>query len=268
MVPVKVACIASNDRGFLLGDGLFETLRVQSGQVVALDRHLARLAEGLEVLGFGVLPLDPVQAIAATLVANQVINGMVRLTVSRGGGIRGVLPPETPSLTVLVTAATVVPVTTPQRVMVSRRTRRNEMSPLSRLKTLNYLDSILARQEAVAAGMDDAIVLNTKGRVAETTSANLLLRLDGGWVTPPVADGALPGTARARLLAAGCIVERSLSEEDLGGISAAFSVSALSLRPLVSLNGKVLSLPDADSTRTFRSVLDLPDPQGVGRVPL
>ncbi len=254
LLPAPEARIAAADRGFLLGDGLFETLRVRQGRAVAADRHLARLAEGLAFLGFPPPPPDLAAAIDAVIAANRVVEGSVRLTVSRGTGPRGVLPPEAPAPTVLISAVAALPPATPLSLIVARCTRRNSFSPLSRLKTLNYLDSILARREAAAAGADDAILLNTAGGVAETTATNLILFLDGGWLTPPVGDGALPGIARARLLEAGLIAERSLSVADLARAQAALAVNALSCRAVASIDGRALAMPD---TAAFRAALEM-----------
>ncbi len=257
ILPASGACIPVSDRGFLLGDGVFETIRVRHRAPVALDRHLARLAEGLKVLGFGPLPLDPAKVVADLLHASSVADGVARLTVSRGPGPRGALPPPTPTPTILATVAPTLPVVVPARLIVARSTRRNHLSPLSRIKTTSYGDSVLARIEADAALADDAILLNTEGRVAETAVANLVFRLGDAWVTPPVADGALPGTARARLLDAGLIAEKSLSAATIAEAQAGFVVSAIALRPIASIDSKPLPAPVTDAFVRFSDVLEM-----------
>ncbi len=257
ILPASGACIPASDRGFLLGDGLFETIRIRQRRPVALDRHLARLAAGLKTLGFGPLPLDPAAALADLLKAGSVGEGVARLTVSRGPAPRGVLPPESPTLTVLITAAPMAPVVSPARLIVARGTRRNQHSPLSRLKTMNYGDSILARQEAEAALADDAILLNTDGHVAETSAANLVFRLGDAWVTPPAADGALPGTARARLLDAGLIAERRVTAGELVQAEVGFAVSALTLRPIAAIDSRNLAAPGTEVFVAFSDVLEM-----------
>ena len=127
------------------------TIRIRHRTPVALERHLARLADGLKVLKFGSLPLDPAQALAGLVDAGGVADGVARLTVSRGPAPRGVLPPEAPSLTVLITLAAATPMVMPARLIVARITRRNHLSPLARLKTMNYGDSILARQDRITS---------------------------------------------------------------------------------------------------------------------
>jgi branched-chain amino acid aminotransferase len=160
--------------------------------------------------------------------------------LTRGPAPRGVLPPEAPSPTCLITAGPRPPGLAPARVVIASVTRRNEHSPLSRLKTLNYLDSILARQEAAALGADDAILLNTAGRVAEATAGTLFIRLGGETVTPPVSEGALPGIARALLLERGAAVEHRLTRADLALAESGFIVNSLQRRAIRWLDGKEL----------------------------
>lgn len=257
LLPQSGACVSVADRGFLLGDGLFETIRIRRRAPVVLERHLARLGEGLAFLGFGQPPFPLAPALAEVLAAAQFSEGVARITVTRGPGPRGALPPESPVLTVLITAAPLNPVVSPTRLIVSRATRRNQFSPLSRFKTTSYGDSIIARREADAALADDAILLNTVGNVAETGIANLVLRLDDKWITPPVADGALPGTARARLLEAGLVKERSLTESQLVQAQSGFVVSALTLRPIVAIDSRNLAPPGTDAFVAFSDVLEM-----------
>ena len=117
-------------------------------------------------------------------------------------------------------------------------TRRNERSPLAGLKSLNYLDAVLARREAAAAGADDAILLNTRDRVAEATAANVFCVLAGELVTPPLADGVLPGIMRACVMEATPVTERSIGAGELASAREIFLTSSLSLRSVVALNGK------------------------------
>jgi branched-chain amino acid aminotransferase len=134
-------------------------------------------------------------------------------------------------------------------VVIATVTRRNEHSPLSRIKTLNYLDSIMARQEAERLGADDAILLNAAGRVAEATAGTLFIKLGDETVTPPVSEGALPGIARALLLESGAATERPLTRADLASAHAAFIANSLHSRPIKWLDGKDLSVffPEACS---------------------
>ncbi len=232
------------DRGFTLGDGLFETLRLRDGRPCHMDRHLARLHRGTAVLRLPIPYEDTTLTEAITVLATAagVADGLARLTVSRGIGPRGVLPPVKPRPTVLITAAPTGPAPpAPARLIIATVTRRNEHSPLAGIKSLNYLDNILARQEAADRGCDDAVLLNTAGRVAETTIANLVVQLDGRLFTPPLCDGALPGIARALILQ-GCpeVSEAPLTPDDLRRADAMVLTNSAGMRPVAELEGKAL----------------------------
>lgn len=237
LVPRNQAWIDPADRGLTLGDGLFETMRVAGGHIAHLPRHLDRLRDGAAALLFPTPDLDAIEnALHQVVRRNALADGTLRLTLTRGCGPRGLLPPPRPHPTLLVTSFPAGPAPGPARLIVSTRIRRDADSPLSRIKTLNYLPNILARLEAEQRGADDALLLNGAGRVAESTVSTILAARDGGLVTPPIADGALPGIARAVLLAAGLVAEASLMPDDLlGGM---ILVNSLSARPVVSLEGK------------------------------
>ncbi|WP_332116173.1 aminotransferase class IV [Azorhizobium caulinodans] len=240
LVDATAARVAPGDRGFTLGDGLFETIAVRDGMPLRLAAHLARLARGAEVIGLP-LPTFDLSAIAtALLAANGLTDAVLRLTLTRGEGPRGVLPPETPQPTLLVTAAPMAAPAPPARLMLAQGTRRNEFSPLSGIKSLNYLDNILARQEAHRAGCDDALLLNTQGRLAESTIANLFVQRDGQLLTPPLSEGALPGVMRAEVVARGA-VERPLTPDDVATAEEVFLTSSLGLRSVRSFGDRVFS---------------------------
>lgn len=241
VLPVSEARISPTDRGLLLGDGLFETMRVVAGHVPLLERHLVRLEAGCETLLLP--PPDRAlirQGVDDLLTVSGLVDGSVRLTVTRGSGPRGLLPPVEVRPTIMLTCAAATGATAgPVRLGVSRYVRDGR-SPLSRVKSLNYLPMVMARMEAVAAGYDDALLLDGQGHLAEASAANILLMLSGRVVTPPLEDGALPGTSRARLLEAGLCVEHSVPLADMGEVKAAWLVSALSLQPVASVGAYVL----------------------------
>jgi len=231
----------ATDRGVLLGDGIFETLALLGGRPQFLDRHLARLSDGAKLLG---IPLQTdragIEDAIRTLAADAAVEeGAARITLLRGSGPRGVAPPAeaAPTLLVAVTAMAVGE-TRPVTAVVAKSTRRNERSPVSRLKTTNYLDAILASREAAGAGADDAIMLNTRDAVAEATSANVFCVIGGDLVTPPVSDGALPGVMRERIMVLETVIERSLTTDDLGRATEIILTSSLSVRPVTMLDGQ------------------------------
>jgi branched-chain amino acid aminotransferase len=197
------ARIAPDDRGFLLGDGLFETLLVRAGQPIWLAEHLVRLAGGCLILSIP-NPLNDQnvdERIAALLAANGLQTASVRITLTRGPGPRGLLPPATLKPTVLVTCAPYKPSANKAIPAIIAAYPINERSPLCGVKSLSRLDFVLARQAAAAGGAGEALLLNTAGRLVEASAANLFLVRGQTLLTPPLADGALPGITRAWLLA-------------------------------------------------------------------
>lgn len=242
LVEAARARIDPADRGFLLADGLFETIRVRDGLPERLDAHLARLRAGAGVLGLPIPATDDAlaSAMAEVAAANALPEAALRLTLTRGPGPRGLVPPADPRPTLLIAAAPPPPPSPPARVVVAATTRRNERSPLSRLKTLNYLDAVLARREAAARGADDALMLNTRDRLAEATAANLFAVVDGALLTPPVEDGALPGVRRAELIARLGAEERALLPADLARATEAFLTTSLGVRAVVAVDGRPL----------------------------
>ena len=195
--------IAPDDRGFTLGHGLFETLLWENHRLGHWDAHLDRLARGCAVLG---LPAPDRVACrnaieAALIAAGGPHRAAVRLNWSAGPSDRGLDPPARPQPVLSATAAALAPVTGPVR-LVTAKVRRNDQSPASRLKTLAYLDNVLARAEARAAGADEALMLNTFGEVACAASANVFWVRHGVVCTPSLACGVLDGIIRAEVLAA------------------------------------------------------------------
>lgn len=252
LAPAAGPHLSARDRGFTLGDGLFETMRARAGRILHLDRHLARLRAGAALLEL-ILPWsddDLVTAAGATLAANGLAAAAVRLTVSRGRPRGRGLLPEPAALPALVIDAQPFagyPAELYARGMraVTSGIRRNEHSPLARAKTLSYLDNVLARAEAARAGADEALLRNTAGGLACASAANLFLVSGGQAATPPVAAGALPGIMRGRLLeevaaAAGlAAVERPLTPDELLTADEAFLTSSLlGVMPLTAVDGR------------------------------
>lgn len=236
IVAAEQACVPLTDRGFLLGDGLFETMAVYNRRVFDLDGHLERLASGLDVLGFAkTVDLPELRAgIRSYIAAEEAVHAVLRLTVTRGTGPRGLSPPETPRPTILMMLSPLPPGRNdPVSLHIATLTRRNEHSPLARIKALGYLDNLLALSEARAHGADDALMLNTRGAIACATVANVFVIREGRLETPPVSDGALPGTMRALVLSlakqAGLVpVEISLQVRDLTGADEVFLTNSIS----------------------------------------
>ena len=215
------------DHGLLYGDGVFEGIRITGGRVFRLHDHIARLERSARAIGLAL----PVQgaALAAAVLATARANGeneaYVRLVATRGVGELGVDPASCrePELFCIVASLRMFPEDVRKaglRLLTSwlRRPASDTLDP--QVKSLNYLNNVLAKRDARLKGYDDAVVLNQMGRVAEATGANLFAVLDGTLVTPPTVDGALPGITRDTIIrcraAAGMPVEcRSLSRYDV-----------------------------------------------------
>jgi branched-chain amino acid aminotransferase len=242
------------DRGLLLGDGLFETLRAYRGHVFMIEDHLQRMAAGAAELGIP-LPLDPpsiADAVRETLAANQLstADAALRITLTRGPGQRGLLPPEDPLPTLIVSAAAYHPPSSADGfvAITAKRARRNEKSVTARLKTLCYLDNVIAQSEAAAAGADEAIMLNNRDAVACGGRSNLFAMIEGTLTTPAVAEGALPGITRHAILGL-CkgegleVVEGAITRADLRNAAEIFVTnSLLEIMPVRRLDGADLPM--------------------------
>jgi branched-chain amino acid aminotransferase len=235
IVPPDFARIDPADRGFTLADGLFETLRAYAGKPFRLEDHLVRLETSAQALGIPLL-FDAVmiaEAVVELLEANALTEGdaAIRITATRGTGPRGLLPPDEVKPTLLITTTAYPPLPDSCSAAVVE-IRRNEGSPLSRMKSLGYLDNVLATREAAESGAEEAILLNNAGRVAGAARANVFAVRDGRLLTPPLSDGVLPGIARRVVLelAAGLKIpteEASLSSADLAGAAEVFLTNSL-----------------------------------------
>lgn len=262
-MPLAEATVSTADRGFTLGDGLFETLLVLGGRPRLVEAHLARLQQGAQTLAIA-LPhtLDALADLLQEAVErNHLDTGSLRLTLTRGVASRGLWPADLGQPTLVIVPGPGQPHFEPLSVVVARSTCRNERSPLSRIKSLNYLDGILARREALERGAEEAVLLNTCGQLTEAAIANLFLQRDGEWLTPPLTDGVLPGVMRGQMLARGLAREARLTPADVACAEAALLTSSLSLRPVRTWEGRSLPrVPDADWCRMlFHRLLEKPE---------
>jgi branched-chain amino acid aminotransferase len=249
ILPAHAAHLSVFDRGFQLGDGVFETLRARGGRPTELPEHLARLhrsADGLDI----VLPPDVDSRLAAgitELLAAEALDGFdgdasVRITVSRGSyRSRGVLPPDEDVSATLVIQVWPVSGAPAGHLadglhLVASRVRRDPQDPLAALKTTSRAEYVYARLEARRAGADDALFLTIDDHLSEATSANIFLVRSAGataeLATPSLDCAILAGTTRSWLLAwAGSVglrpVEARLDRRDLADADEAFLCSSV-----------------------------------------
>jgi branched-chain amino acid aminotransferase len=256
-----------SDRGFQLGDGLFESARARRGVVIELDEHLERLRQGCLALRLN-LPISDDQLVdgIAELLAAEELDGAgsfagppaepvgdaaLRITVSRGPlERRGLLPPGFEDLVATIVIQCWPYLPTPADLLergvraVSSSIRRDPGSPLAGVKTTSRADYVYARLEAARAGADDALFLTLDGALSEATAANLFLIAGQTLTTPPLSAGILAGTTRTWLLAQARRLGLTMAETDvrpadlLAADEAFLTGSVAGIVPLVSLDGR------------------------------
>ncbi|MDD3518636.1 MAG: branched-chain-amino-acid transaminase [Chromatiales bacterium] len=254
ILPAAEACISVFDHGLLYGDGVFEGIRFYARRAFRLHEHLQRLNLSARAIGLA-LPYDlPTLATAVqeTIVAFGENDGYLRLVVTRGAGPLGLDPRGCTRPTTFIIADRLELVSETARrkgarlvIAATRRLPADGLDP--RIKSLNYLNHILARMEASHAGADEAILLNAAGRVAEGTADNVFVVRDNRLLTPPVTEGALEGVTRAVVIelaeAAGiAFEERPLAPYDLYTADECFLTgSGAELIPVAEVDGRAVA---------------------------
>ncbi|KGI77945.1 aminodeoxychorismate lyase [Oleiagrimonas soli] len=251
--------VPADDRGLRYGDGLFETVRVIDGRAPLWARHMQRLAHGCERLG---MPSPDTEALREDVAALTQAYGpsVVRITLTRGGGERGYLPPETPRCTRIVTAAP-APLRPAHWSDAGIRVRfcdtRLAVQPaLAGLKHLNRLEQVLARAEWRDPDIVEGLMRSMDGAVVCATAANLFARIDGDWITPSVETCGVAGVARAEVLAQW--PRCRIGTIEMGALMQAeevfLSSSVRGILPVGDLAGR--RLPVGDDTRAMQAHVD------------
>jgi branched-chain amino acid aminotransferase len=203
LVDKEQAVVSVYDHGLLYGDGVFEGIRVYSTKVFRLKDHIQRLYESALAIRL-VIPISPAemsQAVEETVAANHLNDGYVRLVVTRGAGSLGLDIRRTshPQIIIIADKISLYPDEMYEKGMeiITASTIRNHPGALSpRIKSLNYLNNILAKIEGTDAGCAEALMLNHLGQVAECTGDNIFIIKDGVLKTPPTDAGILEGITR------------------------------------------------------------------------
>ncbi len=254
ILPVEQATIPVLDHGLLYGDGVFEGIRFYNKAPFLLNEHLQRLRDSARAIALNV-PWNNKELIQITEALINAFNGddgYIRMIITRGEGPLGIDPTacKTPRLIVIAGQLQMVnPVARTQGIrLVTAATRRLPSDGLDpRIKSLNYLNHILARIEANHAEADEAVLLNAQGRVTEGTADNLFIVRDNRLLTPPVIDGALPGITRALIIElakqAGIEThEQSLAPYDLHTADECFLTgTGAELIPVREIDGRPMS---------------------------
>ncbi len=222
-VPQSEATISVFDRGYLYGDGVFEGIRGYNGRIFRLDQHLERLYRGAKAIALDI-PLTPEElkdVIIETVRRNELRNCYVRVVVSRGEGDLGLNPMDChsgPTIVVIASSISLYPkeVYGQGLELVTCTTRRNLATALNpEIKSLNYLNNILARIEVVRAGAHEGLMLNHLGYVAEATGDNIFIVREGLLKTPPAHTGILEGITRQVVLELAQDMELPAREEQM-----------------------------------------------------
>ncbi|MDD2760334.1 MAG: branched-chain-amino-acid transaminase [Methylomonas sp.] len=223
LLPTSQALIPVNDHGLLYGDGVFEGIRFYRRRAFRLQKHLQRLALSARAIALEIpLSVDELTAVVEQLIeAFADDDGYIRLMVTRGAGPLGLNPKSCnqPNVIAIADQLTMIAIDEQQsgaRLMVSsvRRLSADGLDP--RIKSLNYLNHILAKIEANHAGADEAILLNAQGRVAEGTADNIFIVRNGRLLTPPCSEGAPEGITRDLVLELAQADGIEISEQPLG----------------------------------------------------
>ena len=251
------------DHGLLYGDGIFEGMRATAGRIFKLDAHLARMSYGARALHLQ-LPggLNALRDVAQqTLAAFGDPDAYVRLIVTRGDGALGVDPTTCPRPRVICLADRIALFSEDKRraglALITSSVRRPAQDVLDpRVKSLNYLNNVLAKGEARRQGADDALLLNAQGNVAEVSVANLFVVQRGSLLTPPTTDGCLDGITRSAVLelarALGIpTIERSLGRMDVFAADEAFMTgTGAGIVRIASLDGETIGSGEAPAITT------------------
>ncbi|MBP7149493.1 MAG: branched-chain-amino-acid transaminase [Acidobacteria bacterium] len=251
LVPKEQAVVSVFDHGFLYGDGVFEGIRVYGGTIFRLEPHISRLYESAKTIALDI-PLtqaEMTKAVLDTVAANGLRDVYIRLVVSRGPGDLGIDPAKCKKATVVIIADK-ISLYPPEFydngiAIVTASVRRIPMESLDpRIKSLNYLNNILAKIEAKNAGALEAVMLNHHGLVAECTADNIFIVKNGALKTPDLMQGALGGITRGAVIdlahEAGIkVVETVLALHDLYNADECFLTgTGAELVPVIGLDGR------------------------------
>lgn len=253
LVPEQEAKVSVFDHGVLYGDGVFEGIRAYDGRVFRLQQHLQRMYNGAHCLMINIpITIDQMkEAVLKTLRANDLRDAYIRLVVTRGVGDLGLDPRKCPVPTIFCIATSIA--LYPEEVyetglsLITCATRRTSPDALNGgIKSLNYLNNIMAKMECTQAGVPEGIMLTSDGYVAECTGDNIFMINGNQLITPPDYVGNLPGVTRKAVMDVAC--ENGMEvHEDMFRVHALYSAeeafltgTAAELVPVVKIDGRLI----------------------------
>ncbi len=232
----KTPTLSHNDRGFLLGDGAFTTLLSQEGTPLWLEDHLKRLYKDCATIGI-TPPYSEQELALAAKTLTQKGSEVLRISISRGEGGRGLAITKKQKPTTLITK-TKAPEPPPSYTAITSHITRHTQSPLSYIKSLSYLEAVLARKEATENHCDEALLYNEKQNAASMTAGNFFIIIDEQCYTPPISEGILAGITRNKLLQSLPIKEQPITPPMLKKMQACFCTnSVMGVIPITKLDG-------------------------------
>lgn len=232
------------NRGLFLGDGVFTTIRAEDGKLQFFQDHMERLEKDAAAFDLFFDSKGLYEVTYHLLEENQLLQGKarVRVTITRTYDHTGVRLSGQEMPLEIITANGYEPKAVALHMTISDL-HRGPVGVLTETKHLGYQTAHLALHGAIKNDFDDAILLSLEGKIACATTANIYFMIDGQWITPPVADGALPGIIRNRLLHTHQVVEQSLYPHDLSKVSAAFVTNSLiGIKPIARINDQVFNI--------------------------
>ena len=228
---VELADAPCNESGWLLGTGIFETIKTVNGTPYALGLHLQRAVSSAEILGLNLPSTSSIElAVRELLIAEPNVNGLLRISFDVNGQWSAIHLPYQ----LLVASAKICVHPDP---LISQGARAKSYPYDTRLAILN---------EAKLLGFDEAIVYNTQGNITEGAVSNIMAQIDGQWITPPISDGLLPGIMRGLVIENCRVATSSIPISHIGDITSAFLLSSLRIaQPITSIEGRRLQVSQA-----------------------
>ena len=252
LVDEKDAVVSVFDHGLLYGDGVFEGIRAYHGRVFLLDEHIDRLYDSAKAIALEI-PMtkqEMVQAVVDTCKANEIADGYIRLVITRGTGTLGLNPYLCEKAEVVIIAAKIQ--LYPQELyanglkIITAGTVRNHTEALNpRVKSLNYLNNVMAKIEAINAGCMECLMLNPQGQVAEASGDNVFAIKNGVVTTPPSWCGALEGLTRNKVME----LARAAGYEVRESVMARYDLYVADEVFLTGTAAEIISVVDIDKRR-------------------